>query len=103
MWNESPGFWDEVTNRYGEGSSRGSRIYALMQRDKRHTDLPEQEGEGESVSGIPADLLGVSSAFQASVSGMFTGMSASFNGLQDKFSESFGGVSESFNQIFSWA
>lgn len=66
-------------------------------------DQPQNNKLGASAGGgLPADLLGVSSAFQASVSGMFSGMSASFNGLQDKFSESYGGVSESFNQIFTW-
>ena len=66
------------------------------------SDQPQNKFGASAASGLPVDLLGVSSAFQASVSGVFSGLSASFNGLQDKFSESFGGVSESFNQIFTW-
>ena len=65
-------------------------------------DQPQNRLGASAAGGLPVDLLGVSSAFQASVSGVFSGLSASFNGLQDKFSESFGGVSESFNQIFTW-
>jgi len=48
---------------------------------------------------LPGDLLGISSAFQASVnglSGIFTGLSASFNGIKDNLSDSFAGVSGNF-------
>ena len=61
---------------------------------------------------IPGDLLGISSAFQASVnglSGVFGGLAASFNGLKDNLGHSFSGsigaglgVSGNFNSMFSW-
>jgi hypothetical protein len=93
----SPGMPTIITDEFNEGALL-KKMAAQLGNDQPQNKF----GASLTASGMPQDLLGVSSVFQASVSGMFSGLSASFNGLQDKFSESFGGVSESFNAIFQW-